>query len=199
MDIAEGDARKQAGTLEQEYIDYLAMDVRPVRELEGDSLPRSEDPGIPLPLMILLYLAPMVGLVAALLWKRRYDRVHGDVAGLKRKRATRIAEKHLQNSRRYLEAGSADAYYLEIARALWGFVQNKLSLPTSMATAATVVETLHARGVNETVTERLRVAIDRVEYARFSPTRASDEKMQALYDSTREAIISLEEAMRRGG
>ncbi|MDT8324433.1 MAG: BatD family protein, partial [Bacteroidota bacterium] len=196
MDIAEGESRQQAGRLAQEYIDYLAMDVRPLRKID-DTLPRSDDPGIPLPMMVLLYLSPVVAFAAAMLWKQRYDRARGDAAGLRRRRATRVAEKHLQNSRGYLEEGRTDEYYLEIARALWGYVQDKLGLPTSAATVAAVVEALRRMDVDEDLADGIRSALDSVEFARFSPTRASESEMQALYDSTREAIISLEEVLRR--
>ncbi|MCB2204377.1 BatD family protein [bacterium] len=196
LDIAEGDARQQAGQLEQEYIDYLSEDVRPIRTVSGP-LPSSEDPGIPLPLMALFYLMPVVATVGALLWKRRYDAARGDVAGMKRRRATRVAEKHLQNSRRYLEQGETDTYYLEIARALWGYVQDKLGLSTSATTMAAIVDALRKDGVDDALSAQLQKALDRVEFARFSPTRANEQEMQSLYDETREAIISLEEAMRR--
>jgi hypothetical protein len=195
MDIEEGDVRQKAGELEQEYIDYLAMDVRPLQEV-GESLPRTTDHGIPVSLLIFLYLTPAVALIGGLLWKRRHDRIHGDLAGLRRKRATRVAEKHLQSSRAYLEKGSADEYYLEIARALWGFVQDKLSLPTSMTTLAAVMENMQRHGVGEELIEELQRALESVEYARFSPTRASEEEMRSLYGKTRDAIVSLEEAMR---
>jgi hypothetical protein len=196
LDIAEGDTRQQAGSFEQEYIDYLSMDVRPLRDIEG-SLPQGRAPGVPLPLLVLLYLAPVVAFVAALLWKQRYDRAQGDIAGLRRRRATRVAEKHLRNSRDFLEKGQTDEYYLEIARALWGYVQDKLGLSTSTATVAAVVESLAGMGIGEDLITSLRDALENVEFARFSPSRASETEMQQLYDSTREAIISLEDALRR--
>ncbi len=194
LDITEGDARQQAGSLEQEYIDYLAMDVRPLREI-GETLPRGRQPGVPMPMIVLLYLAPVVAFVAALLVKQRYDRAQSDIAGLRRRRATRVAEKHLQNSRGFLEKGQTDQYYLEIARALWGYVQDKLGLSTSTATVAAVVENLAVKDIDEHLIAKMREALESVEFARFSPTRASETEMQQLYDSTREAIISLEDTL----
>ncbi len=197
MNIAEGDARQRAGTVEQEYIDYLAMDVRPVKEAPEEMEP--PDPfGIPLPMLILMYLFPFVAFAAAITWKQRYDRIHGDVAGLKRRRATRVAEKRLRNSRGFLDAGDIEAYYLEIARALWGYVQDKLSMPTSSTTIATVIERLEQLALPVDLTEQMKRALEGVEFARFSSTRASEDEMRALYDMVRDAIIGLEEAMRGG-
>lgn len=197
MEIAEGDARQRAGTVEQEYIDYLAMDVRPVKEASGTI--ESPDPfGVPLTLLILMYLFPFVACAGAITWKQRYDRIHGDVAGLRRRRATRVAEKRLRNSRSFLDAGDIEAYYLEIARALWGYVQDKLSIPTSSTSIAAVVERLEQLGLSADLTVQMKDALEGVEFARFSSTRASEDEMRALYDRVRDAIITFEEAMRGG-
>lgn len=195
MNIAEGDARRRASSVEQEYIDYLAMDIRPVRE-SVEELEVDRAFGVSLPLLLLMFLLPLVTLAAALVWKQQYDRTHADVAGLKRRRATRVAERRLRNSRSHLEAGDIDAYYLEIARALWGYTQDKLGLPTSMTTIATVLDRLRQLGIADETVEALRGALEGVEFARFSDTRASEDEMRSLYDRVRDAIVSLEEEMR---
>ncbi len=195
MDIAEGDARKNAGDLTQKYVDYLSMDVRPIRE-RRPQLSRDVSLGVRPAVMLLWYLLPLVLLLAALMWKQRYDREHEDIAGMKRRRATRVAERRLSASKKYLEAGNTDAYYLEIARALWGYVQDKLAMPTSEIAIETVVERLQSRNVAPDLVERMRTALNAVEYARFSPSRASSEEMRALYDQAKEAIIHTEQAMK---
>lgn len=195
MEIAEGEARREAGDLEQKRVDYLAMDIRGLRE-GGEDLIREERRGLRPAVMLLLYAIPLVLLFAALIWKQRHDRLHGDVAGMKRRRATRVAERRLRDSKRHLEAGRTDEYYLEIARALWGYVQDKLGMPTSAMAIETVVQRLHAREADERVTEQVRGALEAVEFARFSPTRASVEEKRALYDTTSEAIISMEQALK---
>lgn len=195
LDIAEGDARQNAGDLTQKYVDYLSMDVRPLRE--GDpGLQRDLAFGVRPVVMLLLYLIPAILLLAALMWKQRYDRLHGDVAGMKRRKATRVAERRLSASKKFLEAGNIDAYYLEIARALWGYVQDKLEMPTSMTAIDSVIDRLEMRKVESGLKERMRMALESVEFARFSPSRASLEEMRALYDQAREAIIQTEQAMK---
>ena len=112
------------------------------------------------------------------------------------RRATRLAEKHLARSKKYLQANNIDAYYLEIARALWGFVQNKLALPTSETSVDAVTEALVARALVPETVEAVRSALIATEAARFSPTRSSGDEMRGLYDTARTAIVSLEQALR---
>lgn len=195
LDIAEGEERRDAGDMTQSYVDYLSMDVRGIREGEPDLSKESEN-GVRPAVMLALYAIPVILLGFALMWKRRHDRLHGDVAGLKRRRATRVAERRLRDSKKHLEAGNTDAYYLEIARALWGYVQDTLALPTSMTAIDTVVEQLHQRDLDPALVERMRKALESVEYARFSPTRASTAEMHALYEQAREAIIQTEQAIK---
>ncbi|MDX9758029.1 MAG: BatD family protein [Bacteroidota bacterium] len=194
MDIAEGDERREAGDLARSSIDYLTMDVRGLRA--GEVPTRAVRTGLSVGSMLLLYTIPLLLLGVALVWKKRHDTLHGDVAGMKRRRATRVAERRLRASKKFLEDGNTDAYYLEIARALWGYVQDTLSLPTSMTAIDTVVAQLAGRGLDDALVDRMRVALESVEYARFSPTRASADEMRRLYDQTREAIIQTEQSMK---
>ncbi|PLX32465.1 MAG: hypothetical protein C0600_02460 [Ignavibacteria bacterium] len=195
LTIAEGDERQKADGVERERVDYLAMDVKPLRE-DPTSVLATEDPAVGPVSMLLFYLLPFVALAGGLVWKQRYDRMHGDVAGLKRRRATRIAEKHLSNAHNFLEKGDTDAYYLEIARALWGYVQDKLGLPTSETAVSSVAGRLEKDGAGQELVLKIRDALEAVEYARFSPTRASQEEMQALYETAREGIVAMEESLR---
>lgn len=195
LDIAEGEERRDAGDMTQSYVDYLSMDVRGIREGEPELSKESRN-GVRPEVMLLLYVIPVILLGFALMWKRRHDRLHGDVAGLKRRRATRVAERRLRDSKKHLQAGNTDAYYLEIARALWGYVQDTLALPTSMTAIDTVVEQLHQRDLDPALVERMRRALESVEYARFSPTRASSGEMHTLYEQAREAIIQTEQAIK---
>ncbi len=195
LDIGEGEARRNAGDITQKYVDYLSMDVHALRA--GDpGLQRDVAFGVRPVVMLMLYFIPAIMLLASLLWKQRYDRMHGDVAGMKRRKATRVAERRLSDSKKHLDAGNIDAYYLEIARALWGYVQDRLGMPTSVTAMDSVIEQLEIRHIDDAVKQRMRGALDAVEFARFSPSRASTEEMQALYEQAREAIIHTEQAMK---
>lgn len=169
-------------------------DIHPLLPYDAEAASEPGRPGAGS--MLLLFGAPLAALAGALVWKRRYDRVHGDVTGLRMRRATRLAEKHLARSKKYLQANNIDAYYLEIARALWGFVQNKLALPTSETSVDAVTEALVARALVPETVEAVRSALIATEAARFSPTRSSEDEMRGLYDTARTAIVSLEQALR---
>jgi hypothetical protein len=195
LTIEEGESRRQAGSVEQKMIDYLALDVRAPKNLPVD-LARPARQGMGAAALAGMFLLPLLALVGALAWKRRYDRIHGDTIGLKRRRATRVAEKRLGRSKQFLDKGRIDEYYLEIARALWGYVQDALGMPTSMTAYATVAEHLAARGVPADASERMLQALHAVDYARFSPSRAELAEMRELYTGSKNAIIEAEQHMK---
>lgn len=195
LSIEEADPQSIAAIPGQHAVNYLTQDIRPPRKIDAGNMP-FESIGISPSIIVSMYVLPVLAFGIALLAKRRYDRIHGDVVGLRMRRATRTAERHLSHSKKFLEANDIDAYYLEIARALWGYAQNKLNLPTSETSVERVIEALQKRNVAEDTQTLVRAALDATEYARFSPTRASREEMTALYDKARSAIIFTEQALK---
>jgi hypothetical protein len=195
LQIEEGEAMRQPGAVEQRMIDYLAQDVYPPKAAPA-RIRKEQAQGFSTVTTTAMFAMPWLAMLAALAWKRRHDRIHGDVMGLKRRRATRIAEKHLSMSRSWLEKGSVDSYYLEIARALWGYMQDALGLPTSQTTVAAVTDRLRMSELPEETVERVRQALDAVDYARFSPTRADEAEMRGLFEKSREAIIETEQYLK---
>ena len=102
-----------------------------------------------------LSLLPVLGLAGALSWKRRQDRLTGDVAYARRSRAARNARKQL--------AGATTTE--SVQRALQEYLGNRLNIPASGITGAIVEE----RGLPATVSE----IFDACDAARFAG-QASD-------------------------
>ena len=67
-------------------------------------------------------------------------------------------------------------------RALWGYLGDKLRLPVSELSRASVSQILADRGLEQTLIGELTSVIDEAEFARFAPVREGD--MQQLYERT---------------
>jgi len=195
LNIGKGDIATEENQPHSERIRYLAMDIKPLKE-GGHEFRRRGESALDVPAMLGLYAMPMVLAALGIAWKRRYDRIHGDIAGLKMRRASRTAEKHLSASRKYLDRNMIDLYYQEVARALWGYIQHKLSIPTSETSIAGVVAILEQRQVVQQTIADTQAALEGIEFARFSPTRATASEMSNLYDKAKTAIISIEQELR---
>ena len=139
-----------------------------------------------------LFLYPLMALLGfiAYLVIARERGLRADSLGYKASRANSVATKRLRTARKLLEAGARDAFYEETLRALWGYLGDKLRLPGSELSRASVSELLRMRGLDEETIARLTSVIDEVEFARYAPAKEGD--MQALYDTTAEVISAID-------
>ena len=139
--------------------------------------------------LLLFPLLALLGLIAYLVIDRERG-LRADSLGYKASRANSVATKRLRTARKLLEAGARDAFYEETLRALWGYLGDKLRLPGSELSRASVSELLRSRGLDEETIARLTNVIDEVEFARYAPAKEGD--MQALYDTTAEVISAID-------
>jgi hypothetical protein len=77
-----------------------------------------------------LNIAPLIALAGAIGWKRRSDRLRGDVAYARRSRAARNARRQLAS------AGNFD----DVQRALQNYLGDRLNIPASGITASVADE-----------------------------------------------------------
>lgn len=176
-------------------VQYLTQDVGELRK-PGASLRRVGDSEVNAVMMLVLYVIPLVAAFGLILYRKKYNREHADVVGWKMKRATKVSEKRLAHAKAFLDAGKSDEFYLEIARALWGYVQDRFAIPTADASRDVISARLQERRVAQETISQLDRAIELTEFARYSPTRSSVEEMRTLYDETRAALIAVEQGMK---
>ncbi len=169
-------------------------DLQPLRRTPREDSRGSDIPSTATLLLVLLLpaLAATVGIIA----KRRHDRTHADVVGLKMRRATRLADKRLARARKHLDAREIDAYYLEVARAVNGWLQDRMAISTFELSHDAVRELLTSRSVSPARIDDVLSVVTAVEYARYSPTRSESSEMQNLYAIARTAIIGVEQELR---
>lgn len=139
---------------------------------------------------LLLYpLVALIGLGIYFILARRRS-LRADSLSYQASRASAVATRRLRKARQLLEAGSREPFYEETLRALWGYLGDKLRLPVSELSRATVSELLRGRGLEESTIQGLTEVIDEVEYARYAPAKEGD--MQALYTKTATVISEID-------
>ena len=98
--------------------------------LKGAAGPAPAPVFVGTPLFWLLNLGPVCGLAGALVWKRRRDKLTGDIAYARRSRAARLARKTLS------AATTSEA----VQRGLQEYLGNRLNIASSGITASVVEE-----------------------------------------------------------
>ena len=144
----------------------------------------------------LWFIIPAAILLLSLgLWIR-YNRMHKDMAALNMRRADKIARRRLRKAAAAMKKKNRDLFYDELLTALWGYLGDKLKMPTSELLRDNIRQTLESRNIPENVTERLIALVDEAEFAKYS-SAGGDSAMDRDYKEAIEAINELEDAFRK--
>lgn len=119
-----------------------------------------------------------------------------DITAMKGKRANKVASKKLKKAAKLMKSGKDNEFYDEVLRALWGYVSDKLAIPVAELTRDNISLKLSEKQVEEDVISKFIEAIDECEYARFAPGDSAG-NMQKTYDKATEAIMNIEDGMRK--
>lgn len=135
-------------------------------------------------------------LVLAVIIYRRQIRLRSDVSGRRLAKAGRVATRRLREARAAMTAHRNDEFYAALAKALWGYISDKLSIPASQLTRDNVADKLRAYGLSDEAANGVLRVLDECEMARFTPQHSEDE-IANLYDSASAAIKNIEDVKKR--
>ncbi len=135
-------------------------------------------------------LAAFAALIAVF---RRRIALNADVARRRTRGANKVANRRLKQARKLLQQNNPTAFYDEAMRALWGFVGDKLNIPTAELTKDNVAAQLKERGVSDGLIDQLIKTLDDCEFARYAPGDPA-ENMEKIYDSAAQVITQLQNA-----
>lgn len=144
----------------------------------------------------LAYVLVAVALAVLLIVYRRHIRLQADVTGRRLAKAGRVANKRLREARNEMNAHHNDAFYAALAKALWGYISDKLSISASQLTRDNVAEKLSAYGLDAAATQNVIEVLDSCEMARFTPDH-SDAEVAELYKNATAAIKNIEDVKKR--
>lgn len=128
--------------------------------------------------------------VTSILMYRKHRNDEKDVAGIKMKRAIRLARKRLKRAASYLSADQTNGFYEEIYKAIWGCLSDKYNIPLSQLNHETVSASLQQRQVGDDQLESIMNVLQDVDIARFAPSDPS-RQMQQIYDEALNMIANL--------
>lgn len=147
------------------------------------------------PALLGWYVSPVLLFLGVMVYRRRNEHLDADIAGMKRRRATRMARKRLQQAEGFLKQNQSVAFYNEISRALWGYLGDKLSMDTADLTKDNVTEKLSARSVSSPCSAQVVQLIARCDLALYGRSEEHDSLKQS-YDGAVNLITQLEDEIR---
>lgn len=128
-------------------------------------------------------------------WRKREDKLAGNVQLMRYQRARKIAKARLKQAKGLMDNNDHSAFYSEISLALFGYLEDKLHIPKSELSVDRASAELKKRGLDgEVITEFERVA-NKCEFIRFAPKESEAAAMSEIYNELSNTIIELEKSL----
>lgn len=143
-----------------------------------------------------LLLLPMVGVAGAAVLARHQERLQADVAWARGRKAGRVAKKRFAEAGRLAEGDDPRAFFAEVARALEGFVADKLNRSAAGMQRRDLRSALEARGVDASLVHRTAACLDQCDRQRFAPRQADRSEMTRFLVEASAIMSDLDRAVR---
>lgn len=144
----------------------------------------------------LWYLIPVILLLAAIITVRAYISRHADMLAFKSQRANKFARRRLRKAEVALKHHNREAFYDELLTALWGYLGDKLKMPTSELLRDNLRQVLSDRGIETSAIDKFIGIIDEAEFAKYS-SAGGDDNMKKNYAEATDVINSLENQFKK--
>lgn len=162
-----------------EDVRYIGQDIRFIRNGSGD-LAVSSAPLVATTYYWLWFALALFITAVVLLLRREQMKRNADIAGVRNRRAARNARQRLAKANFLLKSGKTELVNSEIARALWGYLSDKLSIPMSELTREKCHAALGARKAGEELIRELDLILSATEYSQYAP-KSEGESPSGLY------------------
>lgn len=150
-----------------------------------------------MPSFWLLALLPMLGVAGALGLRRHRDRLEGDVAWARGRRAGRVARRRLADARRLSGGEDPRPFYAEVARALRGFVADKLNLAEAGMQMADLRSGLVGAGVSAETADEVAECLEHCDRQRFAPPGTDDHGRARMLERAGDLMTALDREIGR--
>ena len=140
-------------------------------------------------------LVPMIAVAGAVAARRHQDRLTGDVAYARRRRASRLAKQRLARAESLRSPDRHRAFHAEVGRALQGFLGDKLNLAEAGLIRDEIRARLTSRGVAPEVIDAYRGCLEDCDRQRFAPTEPDTLATQEMLTRAGQAMTDLDQAL----
>lgn len=181
------------GAMSKEEVRLIGQDIRFIKS-DVRLQPRGRQP-FRSGLLVGVALCPLLLLGVAIAYRRHLDRLAGDVAYARNRRANRLAMRRLHKAKGLIGAKTEKEFYAEVARSLLGYVADKLNTSAAGLISEEAERQLLQRNAPPAQVEALMSCLRECDYRRFAPTSATIEDMKQFYERARAAIVGLEEVL----
>jgi hypothetical protein len=179
--------------LSRRDIQVVGQDIRYIKP-NAEGLGRGMDLYRSVGFWVLQGMLPLAFL-GFLFHQRHRQRLEGDVAYARRRRARGEAGRRLKRAGELLEAEEGGEFHAEIQRALLAFLADRLNLAAAGLTQESSARALEAKGVEAALVKGMRDLLAQCDFARFAPTAPKRGEMGQVQARAEKLINRLEKVI----
>ncbi len=193
LNVEKGEGNYDTGLagFSKEDVKMLGQDIHYIKT-SGISLQKKGEYAFEKVWFWAITVLPLIGFVGLVGWKRREDRLSGNVQLMKYQRAEKIARNRLKAAKKSLDANNQEIFYSDISQALFGYLEDKLRISKSEFSVEKAITLLQMRNVAEKLVNDVKSSIEKCEFARFAPQAGESSSMQEMYQEATGIIVELE-------
>lgn len=180
----------------QKNIKILGNDIRFIKSGKTELIQKQVIPFFGSTAYFTLMLTPILIGIILIILRRKQIEYYSNVALVKNKRAKKLAQSRLKNGWKLLKSNQIDQFYIEISRALWGYLSDKYHIPLSQLSLENVEIILTEKGISNEIVQQFVETLEQCEFARFAP---GDKKMlmNEMYQKALDFILNNESVGRK--
>lgn len=160
----------------------LATDIRFNKKLNSDFEEINQPPFLFSGTFFLLSSLAPLGLIILFFIRRREEDRDSNSSLYRMKGAGSVAQKKMKRAGELLKENRKQAFYDEVFRALYGYLSDKLQIPSADLSRATISQYMQQRNMPEADLAELIRLLDACEFARFAPN--ADAGMTQVYSDS---------------
>lgn len=196
LHVAESEKQNTDNTstiISKESIKWVGADIRHIKT--GDVLFTYKGKfligSVAFYMIITLLLALFI---AFIIIYRRLQKAKENVISYKSSRAAKMAKKHLYVASKQIKENNIEMFWIEISKAIYGYLGDRLNIPTASLSKEKIIEILIGRKVSTSVINQLTQTLNEYEYMKFAPA-SSKANIGHIYTQAEELIKNIEKEL----
>lgn len=194
LNITQGESLPDVQVANKEEIRKLGEDIRFIKT-SGYDIYKKEKSVLFTPFFWIGGVTPMVLLFVLIGWKRKNDKLAGNITLLNYQRAQKIAKKRLKKAKQLLNENNHKEFYTEISQALFGYLEDKLHIAKAEFTIDKAKDELAKLNVNDDLTQKVKQMAEACEFIRFAPGAEENTAMKSTFDQMANVITDVEKSI----
>jgi len=178
----------------KEDVKYLGQDIRFI-QLGTSNLKKNGSHFYKSVYFFLILILPLIVVGSSYGYRRHLDKLSGNIAYARSRKANQMAMKRLSKAKKYLTEDTQRQFYAEISDALMGFLGDKLNISSAGIITDEVEDLMNNKGMKEEVIKQYLLCLKMCDYQRFAPSEAKIDEMKFFSDEAKQAIVSLEKVI----